>query len=509
MRFWRHRGRRADRASSSSSSSMAMKASTRDGGGGGAREAMVSSCSLGVSDATTTTRDVEEEEEEGGDGGGAGAAFVKELREDGTLMRLERAAEALRRTTMGKGGDEKTKALDAYLSRRDDEDRASKTATKTVVFLDGGDDDDDDNDDDDARYDSVLATLDDVSVTMRRLRLDSSSRSYSRSSDASVVENDIDAVPKTPITPTTTPVPVLTRSLAMRRLRERHSEFSTDEIVVVAKRSEETRRNRASSDSSSDSKGYTPPRRQCVATPRTSLDVFRRDTVDDGARVSPHKSLENQLSTISSTSSSDRDSTGAANAPRKPKKKPPTPYPLTKTISARALDAATLTEKLRDALRDEPGVERQYDDVYAAALQRSLRSMSASTPTVGLCLLSRVDEIVHVIEGESTKHACFALELERSKVESMYRLSGYINAIPSKRLRDALLDMHKTALENIERQFHARMVSAQRRYLDSIVSDVRVSSRTPPRDLLGAFEYMCALCLDLNARDSRFHERFF
>ena len=156
---------------------MAMKASTRDGGGGGAREAMVSSCSLGVSDATTTTRDVEEEEEEGGDGGGAGAAFVKELREDGTLMRLERAAEALRRTTMGKGGDEKTKALDAYLSRRDDEDRASKTATKTVVFLDGGDDDDDDNDDDDdARYDSVLATLDDVSVTMRRLRLDSSSR---------------------------------------------------------------------------------------------------------------------------------------------------------------------------------------------------------------------------------------------------------------------------------------------------------------------------------------------
>jgi hypothetical protein len=45
--------------------------------------------------------------------------------------------------------------------------------------------------------------------------------------------------------------------------------------------------------------------------------------------------------------------------------------------------------------------------------------------------------------------------------------------------------------------------------LDSIVSDVRVSSRTPPRDLLGAFEYMCALCLDLNARDSRFHERFF
>jgi len=507
MRFWRHRGRRrADRASTSTKTTamMAMTPSARDGGDGGAREVMVSSRASGVSDDATTTRDVEEEE---GDGGGAGAAFVKELREDGTLMRLERAAEALRRATMGKGGDEKTKALDAYLSRRDDEDAARKTATKTLVFLDGGDDDDDD--DDDARYDSVLATLDDVSVTMRRLRLDSSSRSYSRSSDASVVENDIDAVPKTPITPKTTPVPVFTRSLAMRRLRERHSEYSTDEIVVVAKRSEETRRNRASSDSSSDSKGYTPPRRQCVATPRTSLDVLRRDTVDDGPRVSSHKSLENQLSTISSTSSSDRDSTGAANAPRKPKKKPPTPYPLTKTISARALDATTLTEKLRDALRDEPGVERQYDDVYAAALQRSLRSMSASTPTVGLCLLSRVDEIVHVIEGESTKHACFALELERSKVESMHRLSGYINAIPSKRLRDALLDMHKTALENIERQFHARMVSAQRRYLDSIVSDARVSSRTPPRDLLGAFEYMCALCLDLNARDSRFHERFF
>lgn len=506
MRFWRRRGRRADRASSSTSSVvMATKPSARERGGGGAHGAMVSSCSLGVSDAATT-RDVEAEEEEGGDGGGAGAAFVKELREDGTLMRLERAAEALRRATMGKGGDEKTKALDAYLSRKDDEDAvATKTASKTVVFLDGGDDD---NDDDDARYDSVLATLDDVSVTMRRLRLDSSSRSYSRSSDASVVENDIDAVPKTPKTPNTTPVPVLTRSLAMRRLRERHSEYSTDEIVVVAKRSEETRRNRAS-DSSSDSKGYTPPRRQCVATPRTSLDVLRRDTVDDGARISSHKSLENQLSTISSTSSSDRESPDAANAPRKPKKKPPTPYPLTKTLSARELDAATLTEKLRDALRDEPGVERQHDDVYAAALQRSLRSMSASTPTVGLCLLSRVDEIVHVIEGESTKHACFALELERSKVESMYRLSGYINAIPSKRLRDALLDMHKTALENIERQFHARMVAAQRRYLDSIVSDVRVSSRTPPSDLLGAFEYMCALCLDLNARDSRFHERFF
>ena len=134
--------------------------------------------------------------------------------------------------------------------------------------------------------------------------------------------------------------------------------------------------------------------------------------------------------------------------------------------------------------------------------------MSASTPTVGLCLLSRVDEISHVIEGESTKRVCFALELERSKVESMYRLSGYINAIPSKRLRDALLDMHKAALENIERQFHARMVSAQRRYLDSIVSDARVSARFP-RDALGAFEYMNALCLDLDARDSRLYERFF
>ena len=381
--------------------------------------------------------------------------FVNALALDGTLTRLEKAAMALKKEASS-GVEDAGASRARERSNDDGEQNDGETSTrvqKTIVFVDGVDGDGVDGDDESPVDGQGTRERDGAA---RRLRLDSRSNS----------EEDVAA---------REPGPTLTRSLAMRR-RERALNCGTIS-------------------SSTSSEGFTPPRGAEKRTPAPARSSLERERT----RVSSHKSLEkvSTSSTSHGTPSPDDDVRRLSSM-----KLPKTPG------MAKTLDAS-LADAVRASLGDESGVKTRHDDVFPAMLQRETRlaMKTCKAATLGLTLLSRVDDITHIIDGEKTRHSMFALELERSKVEALYRVSGLVNEIPSKRLRDGLDDLHKSVLENIARQYHARMLQAQRMFLNSIISDIRVLDE--PKSVIEAFEFVCALSFDLDAHDARLRERAF
>lgn len=410
-------------------------------------------------------------------------AFIAELESDGTLERLERAAERLTRattTTEPDDGTRKTKTNDAppptagtttknelllaYLDatmKRNSDARAALTPTNTLVRLDG-------TASSTSALDASVSTPSTCSLARRTSTNTSRRLTYSNRESF-----DVDATRVVPTAVESPPpdeeaeTPKLTRSLAMpRRRRSEHVDFDT------------------TSESPEDDL-RTPPQNEMLVplhSARFSLEPLYNssDTTNDD---SPERNA------------GDRASAEEALRSSRPSFQDVFPDELRRVL------LETLTDMSLDGNDGDVDTSDEMDSdswvpMLTFRLARLDRRVGPSRDlTVGLALLRCVDMTCQSLEGVLSRHSCATLELERDVVERTHKIGELIRAVPSSRLRRATYDLHTMALDAIHRENLRRSFAMQRAHLDAVLDDPRLR-RGAPETPADAFEYVSALSLE-------------
>lgn len=417
-------------------------------------------------------------------------AFIAELESDGTLERLERAAERLTRatttTTESDDGTRKTKTtaspptdgmttknelllayLDATMKRNADA-RAALTPTNTLVRLDG-------TASSTSALDASVSTPSTHSLA-RRPSTDTSRRlTYSNreSFDVDAASFDVDAARVVP-TAVESPLdeeaetPKLTRSLAMpRRRRSKHVDFDT----------------------TSESPG----------------DDLRTPPQNENEMLVPLHSARFSLEPLHNSSDTTNDDSPERNAGDKAAEEAlrskRTSFQDVFPDDLRRVLLETLIDMSLDGNDGDVDTSDEMDsDSWIPMLTFRLawldRRVGPSRDlTVGLALLRCVDMTCQSLQGVLSRHSCAMLELERDVVERTHKIGELIRAVPSSRLRRATYDLHAMALDAIHRENLRRSFAMQRAHLDAVLGDPRLR-RGAPETPADAFEYVAALSLE-------------
>jgi len=408
-------------------------------------------------------------------------AFIAELESDGTLERLERAAERLTRaTTESDDGTRKKKTsappptdgtttknelllayLDATMKRNTDA-RAALTPTNTLVRLDG--------------TASSASALDASVSTPSTCSLARGTMNTSRRLTYSNRESfDVDVARVVPTAVESPPLdeeaetPKLTRSLAMpRRRRSKHVDFDT------------------TSESPEDDLRTPPQNENEMLVPlhsaRFSLEPLYNssDTTNDD---SPERNADDRASAEEALRSS------------RPSFQDVFPDDLRRVLLETLIDMS-LDGNDGDVDTSDEMDSDSWIPMLTFRLARLDRRVGPSRDlTIGLALLRCVDMTCQSLEGVLSRHSCAMLELERDVVERTHKIGELIRAVPSSRLRRATYDLHTMALDAIHRENLRRSFAMQRAHLDAVLDDPRLR-RGAPETPADAFEYVAALSLE-------------
>jgi len=408
------------------------------------------------------------------------AEFVRELGDDGTLRRLELAAERLRKETtrdaararsarardrssleVSRGGG-RTKASEKLLKYLEDSERSSSASswrsetvliapknTAITVRLSGGS----------SSPSTILSAPSNESESDRMLPLISTH---------SHVEGDGRPEMVTPpraervVTPTPSQTPMLLRSKAIRVRKLSH--ISSDEEM----RNEFTAYTPA----------YTPPDH------KSSIAMASCNSLGNLAmrRSSGSENL------IEDSSRSEKHRTNFD-----------TVFP----VELRAQIHDTLGEIpgfTNRALEDEES-DVDEDEVWSAMLRfrvsdlprRARTPIRTSNTTIGMNLLRCIDAQSQALDGELVR-----LEYRLSIAEKEVRAKSLlvreaVHAIPSERLRDAFAQLHELSLDAALRHGFVRQLESKISQLNAILADPRL--RRPPETASDAFDWVCALGL--------------
>lgn len=411
-------------------------------------------------------------------------AFIAELESDGTLERLERAAERLTRaTTESDDGTRKKKTsappptdgttttknellwayLDATMKRNADA-RAALTPTNTLVRLDG-------TASSTSALDASVSTPSTCSLARRTST--NTSRRLTYSNRESLFDVDVARVVPTavesPPLDEEAETPKLTRSLAMpRRRRSKHVDFDT------------------TSESPEDNLRTPPQNENEMLVPlhsaRFSLEPLYNssDTTNDD---SPERNADDRASAEEALRSS------------RPSFQDVFPDDLRRVLLETLIDMS-LDGNDGDVDTSDETDSDSWIPMLTFRLARVDRRVGPSRDlTIGLALLRCVDMTCQSLEGALSRHSCAMLELERDVVERTHKIGELIRAVPSSRLRRATYDLHTMALDAIHRENLRRSFAMQRAHLDAVLDDPRLR-RGAPETPADAFEYVAALSLE-------------
>lgn len=410
-------------------------------------------------------------------------AFIAELESDGTLERLERAAERLTRattTTESDDGTRKTKTtaspltdgtttknelllayLDATMKRNADA-RAALTPTNTLVRLDG-------TASSASALDASVSTPSTCSLARRTSTNTSRRLTYSNRESYDVdVARVVPTAVESPLDEEAA-TPKLTRSLAMpRRRRSKHVDFDT------------------TSESPEDDLRTPPQNENEMIVPlhsaRFSLEPLYNssDTTNDD---SPERNADDRASAEEALRSS------------RPSFQDVFPDDLRRVLLETLIDMS-LDGNDGDVDTSDETDSDSWIPMLTFRLARLDRRVGPSRDlTVGLALLRCVDMTCQSLEGVLSRHSCAMLELERDVVERTHKIGELIRAVPSSRLRRATYDLHTMALDAIHRENLRRSFAMQRAHLDAVLGDPRLR-RGAPETPADAFEYVAALSLE-------------
>ena len=409
-------------------------------------------------------------------------AFIAELESDGTLERLERAAERLTRaTTESDDGTRKTLApppvtdgttttknelLLAYLDatmKQNANARAALTPTNTLVRLDG-------TASSASALDASVSTPSTCSLARRTSTNTSRRLTYSNRESFDVdVARVVPTAVESPPLDEEAETPKLTRSLAMpRRRRSKHVDFDT------------------TSESPEDDLRTPPQNEHEMLVPlhsaRFSLEPLYNssDTTNDD---SPERNA------------GDRASAEEALRSSRPSFQDVFPDDLRRVLLETLIDMS-LDGNDGDVDTSDEMDSDSWIPMLTFRLARLDRRVGPSRDlTVGLALLRCVDMTCQSLEGVLSRHSCAMLELERDVVERTHKIGELIRAVPSSRLRRATYDLHTMALDAIHRENLRRSFAMQRAHLDAVLDDPRLR-RGAPETPADAFEYVAALSLE-------------
>ena len=409
-------------------------------------------------------------------------AFIAELESDGTLERLERAAERLTRaTTESDDGTRKTLApppvtdgttttknelLLAYLDatmKQNANARAALTPTNTLVRLDG-------TASSASALDASVSTPSTCSLARRASTNTSRRLTYSNRESFDVdVARVVPTAVESPPLDEEAETPKLTRSLAMpRRRRSKHVDFDT------------------TSESPEDDLRTPPQNEHEMLVPlhsaRFSLEPLYNssDTTNDD---SPERNA------------GDRASAEEALRSSRPSFQDVFPDDLRRVLLETLIDMS-LDGNDGDVDTSDEMDSDSWIPMLTFRLARLDRRVGPSRDlTVGLALLRCVDMTCQSLEGVLSRHSCAMLELERDVVERTHKIGELIRAVPSSRLRRATYDLHTMALDAIHRENLRRSFAMQRAHLDAVLDDPRLR-RGAPETPADAFEYVAALSLE-------------
>ena len=409
-------------------------------------------------------------------------AFIAELESDGTLERLERAAERLTRaTTESDDGTRKTLApppvtdgttttknelLLAYLDatmKQNANARAALTPTNTLVRLDG-------TASSASALDASVSTPSTCSLARRASTNTSRRLTYSNRESFDVdVARVVPTAVESPPLDEEAETPKLTRSLAMpRRRRSKHVDFDT------------------TSESPEDDLRTPPQNEHEMLVPlhsaRFSLEPLYNssDTTNDD---SPERNADDGASAEETLRSS------------RPSFQDVFPDDLRRVLLETLIDMS-LDGNDGDVDTSDEMDSDSWIPMLTFRLARLDRRVGPSRDlTVGLALLRCVDMTCQSLEGVLSRHSCAMLELERDVVERTHKIGELIRAVPSSRLRRATYDLHTMALDAIHRENLRRSFAMQRAHLDAVLDDPRLR-RGAPETPADAFEYVAALSLE-------------
>lgn len=408
-------------------------------------------------------------------------AFIAELESDGTLERLERAAERLTRATKESddgtlkkktnaprptdGTTTKNELLLAYLDatmKRNADARAALTPTNTLVRLDG-------TASSASALDASVSTPSTCSIVRRTSTNTSRRLSYSNRESFDVdVARVVPTAVESPPLDVEAETPKLTRSLAMPRRRQSEQvDFDT------------------TSESPEDDLRTPPQNENEMLVPlhsaRFSLEPLYNssDTTNDD---SPERNA------------GDRAAEEALRSSR-PSFQDVFPDDLRRVLLETLIDMS-LDGNDGDVDTSDEMDSDSWIPMLTFRLARLDRRVGPSRDlTIGLALLRCVDMTSQSLEGVLSRHSCAMLELERDVVERTHNIGELIRAVPSSRLRRATYDMHTMALDVIHRESLRRSFAMQRAHLDAVLDDPRLR-RGAPETPADAFEYVAALSLE-------------
>ena len=438
---------------------------TREDGRTAEANARARATDSAASTETVTGERTRKEEAMGDSGRGAVMDFVDALREDGTLRRLESAAERLREATRGGAREIDRSSSDRSTERRENAER------KLLKYLDNSDRS---SNEELWRLESGIVAPTNTAIATR---LSGESRS-STATSAPSIESDIDAllnfVEKSCANARElddepnderTPEPMLTRSKAIRR-RPTLPGISSD-------------------DDDTDSPGYTPPK-NVVPSSQDSLAAVE-SLKDTGRRSSSSRSMTHDSSPSDDVNRFDRF-TGTRFDDVFPA-----------LLRAQIHDALSELNIIHSSSTDHEGGP---SDVWSAMLrfrlldiprQRLRSARPTLNATIGLCLLRSIDAEAQILDRELTVNAIKMSAIEREVREKSMLVRRAIFEIPSERLREALVELHQLSLDLLLRQGVVRQFESQLTRINAVLADPRV--RRKPETASDAFDYACALGL--------------
>ena len=438
-------------------------------------------------EATSSDASLGESGDDSGDGGeraakGLVAEFVRELGDDGTLRRLELAAERLRTETTRDAarlrserardrssldvapGDRRKEASEKLLKYLENSERSSSASswrsetvliapknTAIEVRLSGGS----------SSPSTILSAPSNESESDRILSL---------TSTRSLAENPGRPAMVTPtraermVTPTPSQTPTLLRSKAVRVRQLSH--ISSDEEVT--------------NEFTAHTPAYTPPdhKSSIAAIPCNSL-----------GNLATHMHLSSSSENlIEENSRSERRRTSFD-----------TVFP----VELRAQIHEILGEIPRFTNRafEEKESDVDEDEVWSAMLRfrvsdlprRARTPIATSNTTIGMNLLRCVDAKSQALDGELVRLA-YRLKIAEKEVRAKSLLvREAVHAIPSERLRGAFVQLHELSLDATLRHGFVRQLESHLSRLNVILADPRL--RRPPETASDAFDWACALGL--------------
>ncbi|CEF97349.1 unnamed product [Ostreococcus tauri] len=416
-----------------------------------------------ASTETVTGERTRKEGAVGDPGRGAVVDFVDALREDGTLRRLESAAERLREATRGGAREIDRSSSDRSTERRENAEH------KLLQYLDNSDRS---SNEELWRLESGIVAPTNTAIATR---LSGESRS-STATSAPSIESDIDAL-----------LNFVEKSCAnARELDDEPNDERTPEPMLTrskAIRCRPTLPGISSDDDDTDSPGFTPPKK-VVPSSQDSLAAVESLK---GRRSSSSRSMTHDSSPSDDVNRFDRF-TGTRFDDVFPA-----------LLRAQIHDALSESNIIHSSSTDNDGGP---SDVWPVMLrfrlldiprQRLRSARPTLNATIGLCLLRSIDAEAQMLDRELSVNAIKMSAIEREVREKSMLVRRAIFEIPSERLREALVELHQLSLDLLLRQGVVRQFESQLARINTVLADPRV--RRKPETASDAFDYACALGL--------------